>query len=314
MDTLKTLRDEVLSWLDEAGDTSTTKTNVDNAINDAHQRRITSYNWPWTVWPKAETITLVADQQYYSLHPEVDRIIYLRNVDNNTYLKAAPYRGIDPMGGNLHNALLGDKFHFMGMSPVENQPSSASVITIVSSSASDTGAGDAVTIRGETATGIQSETISPNGTTPAAGSVSFTRILNVTLAAAWVGTLTMTSNSGAVTNLTLNAGELGKQFPQIFLTWQPDGGETLDYKFYTRPRKLTADNDIPDIPFPYTKILVYDALLALAAYNGQMDGGRTNLWEKRATEIEQSMFMNSDPAIVGSVSREVRMMDDYYGD
>lgn len=311
MDTLGSLRAEVLSWLDEMGDTSTTRTNVDNALNDAHQRRITAYNWAWSVWPQAETITLAANQQYYSLHPEVDRIIYLRNVGTNTYLKAAPYRGIDPLGGNLHNALLGDKFHFMGMSPVQHQPSSSSVITIVSSSASDTGAGDIVTVRGETAMGIRSEALTPNGTTPVAGSVSFTRILSVTLTAAWVGTLTMTSNSAAVTNLTLNPGELGRQYPQIFLTWLPAGGEVLDYKFYTRPRVLSADNDIPDIPFPYTKILVYDALLALAAYNGQMDGGRVALWQQRQVEIERNMTMNMDPSIVGSVSREVRMMDEY---
>lgn len=311
MDTLKTLRDEVLSWLDESGNTSTTKTNVDNALNDAHQRRLTAYNWPWTVWPREETITLVANQQYYSLNPQVDRIIYLRDVDNDTYLKAAPYRGIDPLGGNLHNALLGDKFHFMGMSPVASQPSSSSVLTIVSTSAADTGATYAVTVRGETTTGVRSETINPNGTTPAVGSVAFTRILNVTLAAAWAGTLTMTSNTGTVTNLTLNAGEVGRQYPQIFLTWVPDGGEVIGYKFFTRPRVLSADNDIPDIPFPYTKILVYDALLALAAYNGQMDGGRVALWQQRQVEIERNMTMNMDPGIAGSVSREVRMVDEY---
>ena len=311
MDTLKTLRDQVLAMLDETGDTSTTKTNVDNALNEANQRRMGQFNWNWAVQPSAETITLVANTQYYSLHPSVDRIIYLYNRNTKTYLKAVPFRNIEPLGANLLDATNGDKFHFMGMSPVQYQPSSSSVITIVSDNAADTGAGDAVTIRGETATGIKTETINPNGTTSAAGSVAFTRILNVTLAAAWTGKLTMTSNSGVVTNLVLNAGELGRQYQQIFLTWVPSGGEVLEYKFYQRPRVMSADNDIPDVPFPYSKILVFDALLDLAAYNGQMDNGRIGLWTKRIQDLETQMFMNSDPMIVGASSRSVRVTGDF---
>lgn len=311
MDTFKSIRDAVLASIDETGDTSTTKTVVDNAINEAHQRRCSSYNWSWMLWPQAETITLTASQQYYSLHEQVDRIVYLYNRTTKTYLKALPFRNIEPLGQNVLDATTGEKFHFIGLSPVENQPSSSSVITIVSTSAADTGASYAVKVRGETATGIQTETINPNGTTPAAGSVSFTRILGVTLTAAWAGRLTMTSNSAAVTNLTLNAGEYGRQFPQIFLTWSPSSADVLEYKFYRKPFVLTNDYDIPDIPFPYSKILVYDALLEIAAYNGQMDGARVRHWERKQMEIEMQMFAAHDPTIVGASARSVREINDF---
>jgi hypothetical protein len=74
---------------------------------------------------------------------------------------------------------------------------------------------------------------------------------------------------------------------------------------------MSADNDIPDVPFPYTKILVFDALLDLAAYNGQMDNGRIGLWTKRIQDLEAQMFMNSDPSIVGATSRSVRVTGDF---
>jgi hypothetical protein len=311
MDTLKTLRDDVLAKLDESGDASTTKTNVDNALNEANQRRAGAFDWSWMLWPQAEIITLSSGVQTYSLHQEVDRVLYLYNRTSKTYLKSVPFREIDPFGPNLLDASNGDKFHFMGMSPVQNQPTSSSVITIVSSSASDTGAGDAVTVTGETTSGLQSETISPNGTTPAAGSVAFTRITSVTLTAAWTGTLTMTSNSGAVTNLVLNPGELARQFPQIFLTWTPAGGEVLEYKFFRKPKILTADNAVPDVPFPYSKILVFDALLDLAAYNGQMDASRVRHWERKIDEIEKQLFMNSDPTIIGARTRSVHVTEPF---
>lgn len=307
MDTLASLRADVLAKLDETGDTSTTKTNVDNALNEANQRRATAFDWSWMMWPQAETITLSAGVQTYSLHQEVDRILYLYNRTSKTYQKAVPFREINPNGPNLLDASSGDKFHFMGMSPVQNQPTSSSVLTIVSTSASDTGAGDAVIVTGETTSGLQSETITPNGTTPAVGNVSFTRITAVTLTAAWVGTLTMTSNSAAVTNLVLNPGELARQFQQIFLTWSPAGGDVLEYKFFRKPKVLTADNAVPDIPFPYSKILVFDALMDLAAYNGQMDGPRVRHWEGKIAEIEKQLFMNSDPTIIGATTRSVHL-------
>ena len=39
------------------------------------------------------------------------------------------------------------------------------------------------------------------------------------------------------------------------------------YRFYKRPTVLSHDNDIPDIPYPFSRILVFDALLELYTYN-----------------------------------------------
>lgn len=117
------------------------------------------------------------------------------------------------------------------------------MVTIVSTSASDSGTSKAITIRGDTTSGIRSETISPIGTTPTSGAILFNRILDVSLGDVWAGTLTL--SAGSATLLTLTAGEFGRQYPQLRLLYLPDSTDVIEYDFYQIPRPLTADYHIP---------------------------------------------------------------------
>lgn len=291
MMTLNDIRTEILAWLDEssASSTSATYINVTNAIKQAHTLRLTEDNWKFMLWPRAESFVTVANQQVYSLHQEYLRPYTFINTSQQKWMVEVPSRNIEPSGLDFYTDTDTNQFCLWGRSNVLAQPSSASVVTISSSSASDTTAAKAIVVTGDTTDGVQSDTITPNGTTPVAGTVSFTQILGVTKSADWVGTMTMTSNSAAVTNLKLFATEYGRSYPQIFLLSLPNAGETISYRFYRKPKELVNSNDTLDIPPPFERILVYDSLLLMGAYDNRLDGGRMSLWSQMREDLDLQM-------------------------
>lgn len=310
MHTFSTLRDEVLRHLDEYGDTGTTKANVDNALNQAHFQRLTEERWPFMLWRVPVTFTLTSGQQLYSLHQSFHRPYYFRNTTTRQNLIEVPVRELSDVGVDWNNDTTGRHVALWGRSPVQNQPTSYSQITIVSDNAADTSSTKAITIEGETYDGIETETITPNGLSSVTGSKEFCHITAVTKAGEWVGKLTMTSDAGTVTNLTLHPTEFGRSYQQLYFTWVPGGGETIEYRFYRTPRTLSADNDIPEIPFPHSNLLVWDALMILAAYDGQIDPGRLQVWqdnqERMVVAMKQAL---TDGQSLDSTPRLIRFIE-----
>jgi hypothetical protein len=288
MRTFAQLRTEVLQWLDESAATSSSSSylNVGYALKQAHTIRLTEDSWKFMLWPRWESFTTVAGQSSYSLHQEFHRPLIFKNTSRDVTLIETPSRNIENAGIDLIADTNTDRFQLWGRSPVLAQPTSASVIRIVSSSASDNTAAKAITITGDTASGVTSESITPNGTTPVSGTTSFTQILGVTKGAEWAGTLTMTSNSAAVTNLTLFPTEYGRSYPQLQYLGTPAAGETVQYRFYRKPRELANDNDLTDIPPPFERVLVFDALLLMGAYDNRLDGGRMALWTGMRNDLD----------------------------
>ncbi len=140
-----------------------------------------------------------------------------------------------------------------------------------------------------------SETITPSGVTPVAGTTTFTKILGVTKAAAWTGTLTMTSNAAAVTNLTLPGADFGRQYRTIELLSLPTANEVVEYQFFRQPVTLSADNDVPDIPSPHSRILVWDALLMMAGYLTQTSAQAVGIWAKQQADMEADLLQTFLP-------------------
>jgi hypothetical protein len=201
------------------------------------------------------------------------------------------------------------RYGLWARTPVAAQPSAASVIALVSSSVSDTAV--TVTIRGVTTTGVVSETKTLTGTTPLSTTASFSKILNVTLSTAAVGTVTLTSNSAAVTNLVLAAGEYGRSYQQLYLLDVPDSADVISYKFYRLPTPLVADNDLPDIPPPHADILVFDALLLMAGYIPDISKASLGVWSEMRDKLERSMAYDLlDGRSVAAQPRYIRRVGD----
>lgn len=129
---------------------------------------------------------------------------------------------------------------------VETQPTSASIISVVSSSASDTS--QKVLIKGLVNSQLDYEELSLNGTTTVNGSKSFSAIYAVTKSAETVGRVTVTSNAGVVTNVTLALQDETVRLRKIRLYPIPSSAVTITVKNYGLCPELTTTYEDTEIP------------------------------------------------------------------
>lgn len=296
--TLKQIAEEVLTYLDQAGETSTSRNVVYDTIRRVHAARTTERKWNFMLWAEPQIITTVVGQVHYSLHQEFFRPVWFYNrtakqfMEQNTEGTILPgvfnsdYNFDTASGTSDFLGLTGSayKFQFAGVSPVQNQPSSASVLTVSGE------AGKQVTVYGDTTDGVASETITVG--TP--GVLQFTKILGVVKEDGWTQTMTLTSNAGAVTNLKLFATESGRQYKRIKLLATPTAVESLYYMFYRQPSGMPKDNSIPDIPAPFGSLLTYDALIAMAEYNDKLSGSMLTHWRQEQARLESGLIDYDD--------------------
>ena len=280
------LRDQVLRKLDEVGE-SATEDRVEDALNHAVIQRLGSRKWPFLLWPAEVTITTVAAQQTYTLHSLFGQFHSITIDDEEL---------VGPGNPSNYRELSADKYHFefVETSPLKAQPATASRLTVVSSSASDNTSAKSLVIRGVGTDGEElTETLQPSGTSAATTTGTFARVLNLTKSAAWSGTLTLT-DAAATTLLTLSSSEAGKQFPQIRLLADPGAGCSIVYRFYRKPRIMSLGGDLPEIPFPHSIVLVWDALFTLLPYaNDVVDPSILTLWKSQRDEAEADFWASA---------------------
>lgn len=313
--TFDSIVQEVMRQTDEAGDTDTTLTLVQEYVRAAHNRRCVEFRELFMRMD--DTLTTVVGQREYTLSPLFDKPIYFYNDTTKRLLKEVPPRSLEDTPDALNpdtQGAAGD-FYFSGYAPTKNQPTSASVVRVVSNNSSDTGSTYAVAVKGVTEDGdILVDLLTPNGTSPVSGAIQFRRILAITKAGATNGTLTFTSNSGAVTLLSLTPNELGKQYRLLYLFNEPTGAETISYRFYRKPIYLTNSYDVPDIPYPYSQLLVYDALLMFATYNTDMQSeARIVMWQREQQSWENALRgATKESQSIGGRSRYTRTTSDEF--
>lgn len=305
---------EVMAYLDQAGETGTTRDVVEDTIRRVHTSRVTERKWNFMLWSEPVTLTTVIGQRLYSLHSEFFRPQYFFNrTAKRTLIQATEQSllsGLASMSFDFDTAGGGtdwtqstgpaSRYKFSGVSPVATQPTSASVLTVTGQVAKT------ITVRGMTTDGIQSETITVG--TP--GSVSFTKILGLSKGDGWTSTLTL--SAGATTLVKLFADEYGREHRQFELLTTPSSAETIYYQFYRKPSPLSNDNDIPDIPSEFSRLLVYDGLLNLGAYNANLSGASMKLWQYEQGRLETGLIeydagtdaVNAESSYINYIQRD----------
>ena len=303
MYTFSDLKTKAKRFLDEAGDTGTTHTLIGNLINDAQAALLMGDPWPFMLWDTEETITTVASQKDYTLHQSFGRPFYFWNRTTKQLMTEVPKRDLDPGGYDWTNATgSAQNFGLWSYSAVADQPSSAAVIGLSSTTTADNTSTYAWTFYGTNSSGISiSESVNPGSTS----SNSFSKIINITKAAASTGTITATC--GGTTILSLLPSEYGRQYRQFQLLESPPANEVIAYRFWRTPRIMSGDNDIPDVPYPHSIILVYDALLAFSGYNEDVSPIAAQAWMNMRQRLYQTMLTTfHDGRSLGSRIRTVR--------
>lgn len=305
----KQLQDEVLGWLDEVTNEATTRDNVKAALNAAHLARLTQQDWNFMLWPTPLTFTPAAGTLQYSLHSEFHKPFYFFNQTTKAYLTETNPRQLGPSGvrWNTHTGPA-SRFQIRGVSPVASQPAAAAVITVVSDSAADTS--QVLRVEGTDSAGTYRifEEFTLNGTSTVTGSKTFSNpILSLSLSAVTAGNVTVTC--GATTLIVLTPGEIARSYPQLYLLNNPTSTSVVEYLFYRQPRKLEDDSDVPDIPPPYQSIIVFDALILMAAYNEDINGNHIRIWTEKRTELENAMLTWDEGNSIEAEPRYVRTTD-----
>lgn len=269
--TFTQLRDKVLAWIDEFGDTDTTLRLVNNALQAAHQAVLLEHKWNFMKWARPITLTTVVGQQVYPLHQAFGRPDYFFNRTSKKFVEEVKGELLKTAGVNWNTATgEAEQFRFFGRSAVAAQPTAASVLTATSTIGADN-SNRSITVYGDTPNGLTSEQIAAGAT----GVIAFSHIISVRKNDTWAGRLDL--KAGAQTLLSLFPAEAGRNYPQIQLLTEPTAAEVIEYNFFRTPAPFSADNDVPDLPPGFHDILVWEALLQFATYN-QMESKSVDIW------------------------------------
>ena len=289
--TFKDLYTQALTYLDQSGDTGQGLSMVKYAIQTANEKRLTQERWTFMLWENFVNINFVTGQRVYSLHPLATTMLTdFTNDTNLQIMHETPTRARYKVGVQR------DRFHFEFIkdSPVKSQPALVAPITV-------TGSVRLVYIN-QNGDAVQEDLTNTVSSQSVQTVVQVTKLTDVAV--------TLTDSSSNLM-LSLAVGEFGRTYPQIRLFDDGVGSEVGKYRFYKKPGNLIHDNDVPEIPYPFSRVLVYDALIELAAYN---DGTPNQWWLAQQQELDLHMRQAyQEGEMEGSEVRVVQENDAYGG-
>lgn len=292
MRTFKQLQDAALQWMADSNDTGLMRDLVSNAIQEHHQQLLHEDRYDFMLWPKNETLAVVAGTSVYALHPQFDQPLYLYNPDANEYLEEIPAKSLLESGADWQDGTptKPDRFMLAGIAKVATQPTAAGTVTVTTTGGTEA-AVNSVIVSGVTSAGdyVEETLSSTNAWSTLTSTNTFATILDITkVGASWARTITVTCNSQTI--LTLAAATFGQQFRMLEIIGTPQAAINLLYRFYRKPRALVNDNDIPDLPEAYDDILVLRALLSMVGYSRATADEQAH-WRARLTMLEQGLKM-----------------------
>jgi len=260
---LSKLRETAITSLSTNADTEAFKAQiaVQRAVNRIWNRR------KWTFKQRGDTLTLTSATALYNFPKQVGESYSIRALDTGDVGKKVTVIAKDlfdkhvpdPQESGWPVRLI--MFEMLGAS---NNPSSASILTLSSSSSADTS--QSVTIRGVVSGEIDIEEVALSGTSTVVTTKSFTSIISIGKSDVTTGRVTITSNGGAVTIATLSPQEQTINLRQFRAYPTPDATYTLQFKHFALPPILTNRYQDTEIPSRWDYIVEqYAFALALQA-------------------------------------------------
>lgn len=299
MRTFRELQLEVLRYFDVSDEPSGSADVelVKQAINQANQYRATEDNWQFML-SEPYTLSVVAGQTDYILpHTNIRKLQYLYSTTRQRFAESLPVRQA-PFEATFENSS-DPTYNFELIQPgsmVAAQPSVADKVEVASTATEASGVG--LYLEGYDVDGVWvTETVDADTTS----TYEYEKIHYYAKVGTWTGTMTVTTVGGEEL-LTLSASETGKEFAVVRFFDAPTEAETFSYRFFKQPRTLTRDNDRPDVPYPLSNLLVYDALMDLATYN-ELDSESVNIWRDKQQRWETNLYqLKLDADTVGGAA------------
>lgn len=220
----------------------------------------------YSILPQEEyVLPIQIDHRCFFWHTQYGRPLQLG------YMPAQEFygRGILDILTNIPSS-----YRMWGVDCVLEQLKAASVITIASSSSSDTSI--AVTIFGTVSGYPDYEIITTNGsngTTSVLGTKSFTSVERIVKNQNTIGRITVTANSAAVTVGVLPVGNTttGPQYSKIQLYPLPNAVFPINVFYYKQPYQLINDGDVPELGEDFSEAIILLATAKLKAEQNQSE-------------------------------------------
>lgn len=269
------IKEDVLNLCgqDDTGDFSTM---VGAAINRAYRRVLARTDQDSE--RREFTLASVSGTSQYGMPLGVKSVLNIDDPTNQRRIYDISSREFDSLyPGNTNT---GDpwKAYPLGTYGVQRQPASAAVVTLVSSSAADTGSNYKLRVDGFTSAGVQTtEEVTLTGTTPVNTTNSYNtleRIVKVTprSGSGFNGNVTLTDASAN----TLSVIPVWYESPS-YLWYEfypiPDSVITYTVRAIMRKHDLVYDSDWPDIDEDFHDLLVWGACAEVMASAGKNEQG-----------------------------------------
>lgn len=264
---------------------SATQTIIKRYINDTYFDLLRRFNWNFC--NHDYSITTVAGTQDYALPRDFGKELYVLEDTNNAEVEyISPQQLIRDYAATWSSTGTVNKYTILDK-PVLDQPSSASIITIVSDAAGDTS--QSVLVRGVVGGIEDTESINLNGTSSADGTKQFTRIISISKTAATTGKVTVTSNSAAVTIATISPEVLHYKVKCVRFHSVPSAAVTIRMPYKISPLPL---NDNTDVPLIDADIIEQGATAHTWRYKRQM--AKAQEWERIYEKAIINMIWNQE--------------------
>ena len=240
----KSLTDILSNVQNEVLDTSTsTQSVIKNYINRRYFQILRAINWE-NINP-SYTFNTIAGTQSYVLPDDFGKPFIVRDATNQNELAELDYQSlisknisiISSSGIPTQYSIIEDR--------IQNQPTASSILTLVSTSVSDTTQN--ILIRGISSDLEVYESVSISGTSSVTTTNSYTRVISISKSAVSVGKITATSNAGTVTVIAIPPVVTTPFFKKITFNYIPSSIITIALPYYIKPSVLVDDNDYPII-------------------------------------------------------------------
>lgn len=189
------------------------------------------------------TFNTVSGQQNYALPDDFGKEVAARDSTTGLQLSRVDY---SDLVGNYPDSITdgGDVGRYtIYEDVVQEQPTSTSVLAIVSSSASDTT--QTILVRGITGGVETTESVTLTGTSSVNTTNSYTRIKGISKSAVTTGKVTVTSNSAAVTQTVMAPKVTESRLKIIKLHYVPTTVVVISLPYIIKPLPMTENNDYP---------------------------------------------------------------------
>ena len=237
--TFTQLKDNIGAEIQDTG--SDFATIIGRFINRRYFQILRATNWKNI--NTTHTLTMVSGTQNYVLPDDFYKPVSVHDVTNDLAIEVKELDDLYRYYGNEITDSGSVERCAIYEDAVKAQPTSSSALAFVSSSASDTSI--TAQIRGISDAVETYETITINGTSTVNTANSYTQIKGISFSKAREGYITVTSNSGAVTNAVIPREMMDTRFKLAKFHYVPTATATINMPYIIKPFPLSQDYDYP---------------------------------------------------------------------